>query len=86
MRVRGIDLVQAELPAPGQQATAPPGLGERPVVFRVRQPYCDLKACGSESGRLGFGGSIKFAEGGVSERTAWHPCVESFGRGSAPPG
>ena len=29
---------------------------------------------------VGFDGSIKFADGGVSEKTAWHPCVESFGR------
>ena len=48
---------------------------------RSAQPYCDLKACGTESDRLGFNGSIKFAEGGVSEKTAWHPCVESFGTG-----
>jgi site-specific DNA-methyltransferase (adenine-specific)/site-specific DNA-methyltransferase (cytosine-N4-specific) len=43
------------------------------------QPYCDLTACGSSTDRLGFGGSIKFAEGGVSQKTGWHPCVESFG-------
>ena len=24
---------------------------------------------------------FKFAENGVSEKTAWHPCVESFGKG-----
>jgi site-specific DNA-methyltransferase (adenine-specific)/site-specific DNA-methyltransferase (cytosine-N4-specific) len=46
-----------------------------------RQPYCDLKACGTASDRLGFDGSIKFAANGVSEKTAWHPCVESFGYG-----
>ena len=46
------------------------------------QPYADLKACGKESDRLGFNGAIKFAEGGVSEKTAWHPCVESFGKGN----
>jgi site-specific DNA-methyltransferase (adenine-specific)/site-specific DNA-methyltransferase (cytosine-N4-specific) len=45
------------------------------------QPYADLKACGEESDRLGFNGAIKFAEHGVSEKTAWHPCVESFGKG-----
>jgi site-specific DNA-methyltransferase (adenine-specific)/site-specific DNA-methyltransferase (cytosine-N4-specific) len=45
------------------------------------QPYADLKACGKESDRLGFNGSIKFAEDGISEKTAWHPCVESFGKG-----
>ena len=45
------------------------------------QPYADLKVCGKESDRLGFSGDIRFAEGGVSEKTAWHPCVESFGKG-----
>jgi hypothetical protein len=45
------------------------------------QPYADLKACGQESDRLGFGGDIRFADDGFSERTAWHPCVESFGKG-----
>lgn len=49
---------------------------------RSRQPYCDLKACGKASDRLGFDGSVKFAEDGVSEKTAWHPCVESFGHGA----
>jgi len=49
---------------------------------KTGQPYCDLTACGSPTDRLGFGGSIRFAEGGVSERTAWHPCVESFGHGT----
>ncbi len=48
---------------------------------RCDQPYADLKACGKVSDRLGFNGAIKFAEGGVSEKTAWHPCVESFGKG-----
>jgi site-specific DNA-methyltransferase (adenine-specific)/site-specific DNA-methyltransferase (cytosine-N4-specific) len=43
------------------------------------QPYCDLTACGRESDRLGFDGSIKFAGDGISEKTGWHPCVESFG-------
>lgn len=46
------------------------------------QPYCDLKACGKESDRLGFRGAPRFAQGGISERTGWHPCVESFGYGS----
>jgi site-specific DNA-methyltransferase (adenine-specific) len=46
------------------------------------QPFCDLKACGGESARLGFGGSPRFAENGFSERSAWHPCVESFGYGN----
>ena len=45
-------------------------------------PTADLKACGKESDRLGFNGAIRFAEGGVSEKTAWHPCVESFGKGN----
>jgi len=45
------------------------------------QPYADLKACGKESDRLGFSGDIRFAENGFSEKTAWHPCVESFGKG-----
>src|SRR5271157_2837257 len=49
---------------------------------RCAQPFADLKACGKESDRLGFNGAIKFAEGGVSEKTAWHPCVESFGKGN----
>ncbi len=48
---------------------------------RSPQPYADLKACGKGSDRLGFNGAIKFAEGGVSEKTAWHPCVEFFGNG-----
>jgi site-specific DNA-methyltransferase (adenine-specific)/site-specific DNA-methyltransferase (cytosine-N4-specific) len=48
---------------------------------RSRQPYVDLKACGRESDRLGFNGAIRFAEDGISEKTAWHPCVESFGKG-----
>jgi len=50
---------------------------------RSPQPYADLKACGKGSDRLGFDGAIKFAENGVSEskKTAWHPCVESFGKG-----
>jgi site-specific DNA-methyltransferase (adenine-specific)/site-specific DNA-methyltransferase (cytosine-N4-specific) len=48
---------------------------------RSRQPYSDLKACGEASDRLGFGGDIRFAENGFSEKTAWHPCVESFGQG-----
>ena len=47
---------------------------------RSRQPYCDLKACGKESDQLGFFGSVKFAEGGVSGKTARHPCLESFGQ------
>ena len=47
---------------------------------RCPQPYADLKACGKESDRLGFNGAIRFAENGVSEKTAWHPCVESFGK------
>ena len=49
---------------------------------KVAQPYCDLKACVRESGRMGFGGSPRFAEGGTSEKTGWHPCVESFGYGN----
>ena len=49
---------------------------------KVAQPYADLKACGKESDRLGFEGSIKFAGAGISGRTGWHPCVESFGIGS----
>ncbi len=48
---------------------------------RSSQPFVDLKACGKESDRLDFDGSIKFAEKGVSTGTAWHPCVESFGKG-----
>ena len=39
----------------------------------------DLKACGRESDRLGFEGSLRFAEGGVSAKTGWHPGVESLG-------
>ena len=31
---------------------------------------------------MGFGGSLRFAEGGTSEKTGWHPCVESFGYGN----
>jgi DNA modification methylase/ParB-like chromosome segregation protein Spo0J len=48
---------------------------------RCAQPYADLKACGNESDSLGYTGSTKFAEGGISEKTGWHPCVESFGMG-----
>ena len=39
------------------------------------------RAARSQTG-LASTGSIKFAEGGVSEKTAWHPCVESFGKGN----
>jgi site-specific DNA-methyltransferase (adenine-specific) len=46
------------------------------------QPFCDLKACGKESGRMGFGGSPRFAESGTSGKTGWHPGVESFGYGN----
>lgn len=49
---------------------------------KVAQPFCDLKACGKDSDRLGFDGSIKFAVDGTSEKSGWHPCVESFGIGS----
>jgi site-specific DNA-methyltransferase (adenine-specific)/site-specific DNA-methyltransferase (cytosine-N4-specific) len=48
---------------------------------RSAQPYADLKACGKESDKLGFRGDIRFAENGFSKKTAWHPCVESFGKG-----
>ena len=82
-RVRGVDLVQAQLATLGKQAEAPPGLGERSSgTRRSSQPFADLKACGKPSDRLGFDGSVKFAEGGVSEKSAWHPCVESFGHGA----
>lgn len=33
---------------------------------RSPQPYCDLKACGRESDRLGFEGSLRFGVGGQS--------------------
>ena len=33
---------------------------------RSAQPYCDLKACGKESDRVGFEGSFRFGVGGVS--------------------
>lgn len=33
---------------------------------RSPQPYCDLKACGRESARLGFEGSLRFGVGGQS--------------------
>ena len=48
---------------------------------RSPQPYADLKACGKVSDGLGFSGDIRFADNGFSEKTAWHPCVESFGKG-----
>jgi DNA modification methylase len=48
---------------------------------RSPQPYADLKAFGKESNDLGFTGDIRFDEKGFSEKTAWHPCVESFGNG-----
>ena len=51
------------------------------LFSRSAQPYVDLIACGKESDRLGFSGDIRFAENGFSEKTAWHPCVESFGKG-----
>ena len=31
---------------------------------RISQPYCDLKACGKESDRVGFKGSFRFGVGG----------------------
>jgi hypothetical protein len=31
---------------------------------RSPQPYCDLKACGKESDRVGFEGSLRFGVGG----------------------
>ena len=43
------------------------------------QPYADLKACGRESNRLGFEGTPKFSEGGISTKTGWHPQIESVG-------
>jgi site-specific DNA-methyltransferase (adenine-specific)/site-specific DNA-methyltransferase (cytosine-N4-specific) len=46
------------------------------------QPYCDPKACGKESDRLGFNGSPRYAEAGISARTGWHPQVESVGFGT----
>ncbi len=33
---------------------------------RSPDPYCDLKACGRESARLGFEGSLRFGVGGPS--------------------
>ena len=33
---------------------------------RSPQPYCDLKACGKESERVGFEGSLRFGVGGDS--------------------
>jgi DNA modification methylase len=33
---------------------------------RSSQPYCDLKACGKESARVGFEGSLRFGVGGDS--------------------
>ena len=33
---------------------------------RSPQPYCDLKACGRESERVGFEGSLRFGVGGDS--------------------
>ena len=43
---------------------------------RSPSPTADLKACGKESDRLGFEGSLRFGEGGVTDR--WHQ-VESVG-------
>ncbi len=47
---------------------------------RSNKPYCDLKACGKASSRIGFDGSIRFADQGIDDQTAWHPCVESVGQ------
>jgi DNA modification methylase len=52
----------------------PPGSLKRPrrtwesVLWfsKTPHPYCDLKACGKESDRLGFGGSLRFGIGGDS--------------------
>jgi DNA methylase len=44
---------------------------------RSRQPYCDLKACGQESDRVGFEGSLRFGAGGDSPLNAG----QNFGRG-----
>ena len=80
--MRGVDLAQAERPALGSKLR-PRRAWESILWFsRSPQPYCDLKACGKESDRLGFTGDIRFAENGFSEKTAWHPCVESFGNGN----
>ena len=45
---------------------------------RSAQPYADLKACGKESDRLGFEGSIQVRRRRVARRPL-APVVESFG-------
>ena len=70
---------------PRRWAGSPPaGLGVS-CGSPVAAALCDLKACGKESDRLGFDGSIPFAEGGISDKTGC-PRVESLGMGTAPHG
>jgi hypothetical protein len=79
--VRRTYLAQAHAPPLGSKLR-PRRAWESILWFsRSAQPYADLKACGKESDKLGFSGDIRFAENGFSEKTAWHPCVESFGKG-----
>ncbi len=49
--------------------------------FPRAQPRRVSRFGGSHLSTSGFNRSIKFAENGFSEKTAWHPCVESFGKG-----
>ena len=46
-----------------------------------RRPTVDHSLAAGDAQRQWLQGSIKFAENGFSEKTAWHPCVESFGKG-----
>ena len=73
--------LQDECPAAGEQAATPRAWESILWYGKCPQPYCDLKACGKPSKELGFDGSIKFADQGVSEKTGWHPCVASYGYG-----
>ena len=50
------------------------------------QPYCDLKACGKDSDRLGFDGSPRFAEGGRVRSPAGTPASSPSDRDRGRPG
>jgi DNA modification methylase len=51
-------------------------------ISRNPQPYCDLKACGRESNRVGFEGSMRFGVGGDSPINQGHSagCNKGFAR------
>ena len=82
--MRGVDLGQTRMPRRWGAKLRPRRAWEiaSSGSAGAPSPTADLKACGKESDRLGFSGDIRFAENGFSEKTAWHPCVESFGKGN----